>query len=161
MLFDVSGSMFTVDDLPEVGQDPATLPSRQAKVLSLLTSNLSRAKQPQTPLMDRVLAKTPLTLYRFGGLLDESFVLNLKEPQTWKQDELYDWLRPDKTKIAGVADKPEAEQQKERARLEDLYDGLLSGTNIGGAAPADGQARKRRLPAGDRHRLGRPEQPGQ
>jgi len=37
-LFDVSGSMSAVDDFPEVGQDPTGLPSRQDKVIKLLTS---------------------------------------------------------------------------------------------------------------------------
>src|SRR5438132_541492 len=50
-LFDVSGSMNSVDDLPEVGQDPATLPTRQDKVIKLLSG--------QAAFMQKVLQKTP------------------------------------------------------------------------------------------------------
>lgn len=132
-LYDVSGSMFTIDDLPEIGQDPATLPTRQAKVLHFLTSTLDKNKKPQTAFIDRVLAKTPLTAYRWGGLLDERFTLSYKQNEPWKADDLASWLRPDKTKIELPKGKSEAEQQKERARLEDLYDSLLSGTNVGGS----------------------------
>jgi hypothetical protein len=134
MLFDVSGSMFTVDDLPEIGQDPATLPTRQQKVLQLLAASEGRDKQPRTPLLDRVLAKTPLTFYRFGALLDENFVLTHKDQGAWTMAGLAAWLRPDKQKIEVDPKKSDVEQQKERVRLEDLYDGLLGGTNLGGAA---------------------------
>jgi hypothetical protein len=132
-LFDVSGSMFTVDDLPEIGQDPTTLPTRQAKVLQFLTSAQGKNTEPRTPLLDRVLAKSPLALYRFGGLLDEKFTRSYKPGESWNVDDLAEWLRPDKTKIAPAQSLPEADQQKERAKLEDLYDSLLGGTNIGGS----------------------------
>jgi hypothetical protein len=134
MLFDVSGSMSTIDDLPEIGQDPAKLPTRQAKVVALLASDVGRNQQAQTPLLDRMLTKTPLTLYRFGSLLDESFVVSVSERGGWNPAELAAWLRPDKSMIQVAKDKPEEEQRKERARLEDLYDSLAGGTNLGGAA---------------------------
>jgi len=133
VFFDVSGSMFTIDDLPEIGQDPAKLPTRQAKVLQFLTSTLDKNKKPQTAFLDRVLAKTPLTAYRFGSQLDEKFPLVLSQGATWKEDDWVAWLRPDKSKIEVPKNLTEAEQLKERARLEDLYDSLLGGTNIGGS----------------------------
>lgn len=133
-LFDVSGSMYVVDDLPDIGQDPATLPTRQAKVLQLLTSTLDKNKKPQTAFLDRVLAKTPLTVYRFGGMLDERFTLSYKMGDAWKQDELGGFLFPDKSKIELPKGLSEAKQQDERAKLEDLLDSLNGGTNIGGAA---------------------------
>ncbi|MCI0681279.1 MAG: VWA domain-containing protein [Gemmataceae bacterium] len=133
VLFDVSGSMFTIDDLPEIGQDPATLPTRQAKVLHFLTSTLDRNKKPQTAFLDRVLSKTPVTAYRWGGVLDEKFALNWKIGEPSKIDDLALWLRPDKTSIELPKGLSEAEQPKERAKLEDLYDSLLGGTNVGGS----------------------------
>src|SRR5262249_58039624 len=133
VFFDVSGSMFTIDDLPEIGQDPAKLPTRQAKVLQFLTSTLDKNKKPQTAFLDRVLAKTPLTAYRFGSQLDEKFPLVLPQGATWKEDDWVAWLRPDKSKIEVPKNLTEAEQLKERARLEDLYDSLVGGTNIGGS----------------------------
>jgi hypothetical protein len=132
-LFDVSGSMFTVDDLPEVGQDPATLPTRQAKVLQWLAATLDKNKQPQTAFLERVLAKSPVTMLRFGSLLDEKYPLAYKQSEPWKAEEIALWLRPDKTAIQIPKSVSEAEQPKERAKLEDLYDSLLGGTNIGGS----------------------------
>ncbi|MCS7046897.1 MAG: hypothetical protein NZO58_11120, partial [Gemmataceae bacterium] len=131
---DVSGSMFTVDDRPEIGQDPATLPTRQDKVLQFLTATLDRRRQPQEAFLKRVADKTPLTLYRFGSQLDEKFTLAIKQGEgDGKEELLRAWLRPDKSKIE-VSDKlSEVEKQKERTRLEDLYDSLLNGTNLGGA----------------------------
>jgi hypothetical protein len=133
VLFDVSGSMFTIDDFPEIGQDPTTLPTRQAKVLHFLTSTLDKNKKPQTAFLDRVLSKTPVTAYRWGGLLDEKSTLNYKQGEPWKAEDLAAWLRPDKTKIELPKGLSEAEQHKERTKLEDLYDSLLGGTNVGGS----------------------------
>lgn len=132
-LFDVSGSMFVVDARPEVGQDPSTLPHRQALVHQWLTSTLDKNKKPQTAFLERVLAKTPLTAYRFGSLLDEKNSISLKQDESWKAEDSAAWLRPDKKSIALPKGLSEAEQAKERARLEDLYDSLESGTNIGGS----------------------------
>ena len=132
-LFDVSGSMFTVDDLPDIGQDPSTLPTRQAKVLQWLTSTLDKNKKSQTAFLERVLAKTPLNAYRFGSLLDEKFPLAFKQSEPSKVEDIAFWLRPDKATIQIPKSVPEADQPKERAKLEDLYDSLLGGTNIGGS----------------------------
>ena len=60
-MLDVSGSMFVIDDLPEVGQKPDSLPTRQDKIFSSLTGKNSKGEV----FLDRVLQKTPLTMYRF------------------------------------------------------------------------------------------------
>src|SRR4029077_6928849 len=52
-LFGVSGSMNAVDDFPEARQDPASLPTRQDKVIGLLTSRAA--------FVQRVLQKSPIT----------------------------------------------------------------------------------------------------
>ena len=125
-LFDVSGSMGAVDDLPEVGQDPGKLPTRQDKVIKLLTS--------QAAFVQKVLQKSPVTAYRFGSVADEVEVVNLSEGQAWTEGQWAAWLKPDKKNIKVDVTKPEEDQLKERAKLSDLYDALVSGTNVGGAA---------------------------
>lgn len=125
-LFDVSGSMSAIDDIPEVGQDPAKLPTRQDKVVKLLTS--------QAAFVQRVLQKSPITAYRFGAVADEVNVVHLKEGQAWSADDWAAWLKPSKKNIKVDTSKPEEEQHKERLKLSDLIDALTDGTNVGGAA---------------------------
>src|SRR5207302_8270175 len=50
------------------------------------------------------------------------------------KDEWAAWLKPDKATIAVPANLPAPEQAKLRARLNDLYDDLATGTNVGGSA---------------------------
>jgi len=129
-LFDVSGSMVkTVDDLPEIGQDPATLPKRQDKVIRFLAAGQKDAK----PFLSLALAKTPIAAYRFGSMLDESDV------QLWKDeaptvDSLNAWLKPSKDNFKHVADLPPDEKEKQKSKYQDLVESLSAGTNIGGAA---------------------------
>jgi hypothetical protein len=125
-LFDVSGSMNAVDDLPEAGQDPASLPTRQDKVINLLTSKAA--------FVQRVLQKSPITAYRFGSVADEADVVNLQKGETWTAAQWAAWLKPDKKNIKVDATRPEEEQLKEKAKLSDLIDALTDGTNVGGAA---------------------------
>src|SRR5262249_5654112 len=124
-LFDVSGSMNAVDDFPEVGQDPASLPSRQDKVIKLLTS--------QAAFVQKVLQKSPITAYRFGSVADEVDVLNLDKGQSLTATEWAAWLKPDKKNFKIDASKPEEEQFKDRAKMADLIESLVGGTNVGGA----------------------------
>jgi hypothetical protein len=126
LLFDVSGSMNAVDDFPEVGQDPASLPTRQDKVIRLLTS--------EGGFVHKVLEKSPITAYRFGSVADEIDVLHIKEGRNLTAAEWATWLKPDRKDIKIDPTKPEEEQFKDRARLNDLIDSLVGGTNVGGAA---------------------------
>jgi len=141
-LFDVSGSLFTIDDLPMEGQDPKTLSSRQDKILHWLTAKKDDKDREVTPFIDRVLAKTPVTAYRYGPVLDEGDIVNLdleKEKSltavAWKK-----WLSPDKNDvIAPNLDKVKDEDAKKELTAQynkrlDLIEILRSGTNIGGAA---------------------------
>jgi hypothetical protein len=125
-LFDVSGSMNARDDFPEIGQEPASVPTRQDKVIKLLTS--------QAAFVQKVLDKSPITAYRFGSVADEADVLNLRAGQTMSAAEWAAWLKPDKKNIKVDPKKTEEEQLKERAKLSDLIDSLTGGTNVGGAA---------------------------
>jgi hypothetical protein len=133
LLFDVSGSMGTVDALPTVGQDPATLPTRQDEVIEFLTGQ-PRGGKNKAPFIDRLLAKSPATAYRFGSLADDQHVLNLDDGKPLPADEWSAWLKPDKKKIVVPTKLSQEEQFKLRARLNDLYDSLIGGTNVPGSA---------------------------
>ncbi len=130
-LLDVSGSMKTVDDLPQVGEDPAKLPSRQDKVLKFLTG---KGAKDQGSFLDRLLSKTPVTAYRFGAVTDDSQVMRWQDGAAVSASQLRDWLLPDKKKIVVPATMPAEEQAKYRTKMADLVDDLLGGTNVGGAA---------------------------
>ncbi len=126
-VFDVSGSMDTRDGVPEIGQEPATLPTRQDKVIKALTS--------QAAFMQKVLQKIPVKAYRFGSVADEGEVKTFKEGEPiWTASQWAAWLKPDKNNITVDKTKPAEEQLKERARKSDLYDSLVQGTNVGGSA---------------------------
>ncbi len=125
-LFDVSGSMNAVDDFPEVGQDPARMPTRQDKVIDVLTAKAA--------LVQKVLQKSPITAYRFGAVADEADVVNLNAGDAWTVAQWAHWLKPSRSNIKIDPKLPEDERQKERAKLSDLVDSLVGGTNVGGAA---------------------------
>ena len=120
--------MNAVDDFPEVGQDPPRLPiCRQDKVIDVLTAKAA--------FVQKVLQKSPITAYRFGSVADEADVVKLKEGDTWTAAQWATWLKPTRATIKIDAKLPEDEQQqKERAKLSDLVDSLVGGTNVGGAA---------------------------
>src|SRR5438105_2416770 len=129
-LFDVSGSMVAVvDDLPRPGEDPALLPTRQDKVIRFLSDAAGRGKAGQPTFLDRVLARSPVSAYRFGAVADDVDVQQFHAGRKWTtREEWAAWLKPDKTKIVVARDLPAPEQAKVRARLNDLYDDLLTGT---------------------------------
>ncbi|MBM4069996.1 MAG: hypothetical protein FJ271_13745 [Planctomycetes bacterium] len=133
-LLDVSGSMGTIDDLPEPGQDPAKLPTRQDKVIQFLTSIAQKGDDKTKSFIERIVQKSPVTAYRFGSLADETSVQHLKEGSLPTLGEWTDFLKPDKKKIQVSAKLPVEDQIKLRSKLNDLYDSLLGGTNVGGSA---------------------------
>jgi hypothetical protein len=135
-LFDVSESMTVKDDTPNPGQDVATLPTRQDKVIALLTAEVDVRKQPHTPFLDRVLASTDLVMYRFGPKVDEKEVHRVKQSGGMSLDDLNRWLKPNKVDIKLPADTPKDKEGQARLDLEELIDQLKSGTNIPGSANA-------------------------
>jgi hypothetical protein len=135
VLFDVSNSMNLVDDLPTPGQDPRTLLSRQGKVIKMLTDPGPGGRT----FMDRLQEKSPLTLYRFGAVLDDVQVQQFFKNQKWGKDQWATWLHPDKNKIdvpmkIGDKELTVEERGKLRLKLENLYDDLTGGTNVSGSA---------------------------
>lgn len=125
-LFDVSKSMDTVDDLPEVGQDPSKLPTRQDKVIQTLAGKAA--------VFQKTLAKTAITAYRFGGVADEAEVLQFKGGDGWNAEQWAEWLKPDKKNIKAPEKLTPEERAKHLARMSDLYDSLLGSTNVAGSA---------------------------
>ena len=80
ILFDPTTSMTdTRDDLPEPGKKFEELLTRQEKVLAFL-------KQKEFGFIKELVEKNPVTAYRFGGRIDENFVL-LTPDGEWTRDE--------------------------------------------------------------------------
>ncbi|MSQ93444.1 MAG: VWA domain-containing protein [Gemmataceae bacterium] len=139
-VFDVSGSMlFVIDDLPEEGQDPGKMPSRQDKILKWLAANADEQGREKIPFVDRVLAKTPLSVYRFGSIPDEGNVLHLTKDKSipfadasiFLEPNMKDIERPDVSNLG--ADKAK-DKLAEYAKKIDMIETLrTSGTNIGGS----------------------------
>jgi hypothetical protein len=138
VLFDVSDSMTTQDDVPDPGQDPATLPTRQDKIVKFLTASAGADKQEEPPFVERVLQNTAVDMYRFGLMLDEKEVQRLSQGGAITADQLAVWLKPNKANIKLVFPNDMTEDKKTLAKqdAEDFIDKLVSGTNIGGAANA-------------------------
>ncbi len=115
ILFDVSGSMATVD----TGQDPA---SRQDQIIRFLTEK--KGKQPA--FLQRLLQKAEVTAYRFGAALDDFDVAQFQKGQTWTREQWARWLKPDgKNLLPPGGEKPVP---------LGLFERLVSGTNVAGAA---------------------------
>ena len=142
VLVDVSGSMFTVDDLPETGQDPATLPTRQDKILRFLLSKQDAAGREQAPFLERVAQKSPLVLNRFGPILDDSNVVKIcilkKDKGLIAEADLKKWLFPSKADypapdVAALKEDVAKEKLAAHAKQLDIIDTLRSGTNLGGS----------------------------
>lgn len=100
VLFDVSGSMKTKDDLLEPGQNPKTLLTRQDKVWNVWSGNVGPDKKERPPFLERLLEKSPFTAYRFGSIADEAMLTRVDKESTWTRDEWKTWLNPDKKDIA-------------------------------------------------------------
>jgi hypothetical protein len=146
VVFDVSASLNEVDDVPNEGQDPRTLLSRQDKVLKFLSDG-------EVAFLKRLHQTNPVTCYRFGLGLDET-PKHYPQGKMWTEQELAEWLKinPDRTRGPGPEEKKLARRledanikgkdrqdleaelkglQQERERQEELERRLYSGTNLG------------------------------
>ena len=130
VLFDISGSMHRVDDLPKPGQDIDKMPNRLDHVINaVLKSNV----------LDEIQKMSPVTVYRFGARLDDYNFKDLSEGETWTQEQWKDFLFPDLTKVTAPdkykgKDLEPDEKEKLQLKLNNLYDGFTAGTNVSGSA---------------------------
>ncbi len=138
ILLDVSGSLLTRDDTPDIDQDPAKLPTRQDKIIDFLARNsVDKRGVEQVAFINRVLEKSPVTLYRFGSVLDETAIheLSLARKKTFTVEDWQKFLKPDAKDIV-VPDTITKEEERvaHKIKMQDLIESLQSGTNIGGSA---------------------------
>ncbi|MBV9122938.1 MAG: hypothetical protein JO112_06260, partial [Planctomycetes bacterium] len=123
LVFDVSGSTATKDDLPSESMPVEKLLSRQDKVLRFLTD-------PQIHFLKRLQAKNPVVAYRFGGQLDEEFKV-FQGDQEWSADDWDAWLKPNpKEEVPNNLNEEEQAQRRKKVELQAL---LVNGTNLGDA----------------------------
>jgi hypothetical protein len=149
VVFDVSGSMHTSDELAE-GRSADRLPTRQDKVVAFLVD-------PKVAFLPALEKKNPTTLWRIGSKLDDEFIhlaggrsltrTEKDKPDVDKEgapvrtelkgvseDALRVWLNP-----AAPVNVPPDLAEAEKKRLEKLSDanqvalkeGLTRGTNLG------------------------------
>lgn len=141
-VFDVSGSMFVVDDLPEKIEDAGKMPSRQDKILKFLAANVDEQGRDKVPFIDKVLAKSPMSLYRIGPIVDEGNVLHLdpkKKDATFAFADADRFLKPNKNDVPRPdVEKLSADEAKDKlaeySKQVDMIDTLRTGgTNLGGS----------------------------
>src|SRR5262249_13536506 len=106
LLFDVSESMIKgIDDFPDEDQDPKTLPTRQDKIIAWLTTPGANGTASE-----QMLRKSPLTIYRFGGTLDDRNVLKLDSvadwhKKNWGKAEWTRFLKPERPALPEILKK--------------------------------------------------------
>jgi hypothetical protein len=130
VLFDVSGSMKEVDQVPDKNK-PETLRSRQEKVLHFLGApevEWEEKGQGKSRLsfMAALLKRNPVTCYRFGRRVDpKPRTFTNTDDHEWTEaelrKELLDWLVIDPNRQGISPDQVKLEQD------------LLTGTDLGGA----------------------------
>jgi hypothetical protein len=123
VLVDVSGSMH-----PPNGEQ------RQDQVLQLLTARYNLGGQDRT-FMQHLLQKSPVVLYRFGGILDKSpqfYTPGRAEPLS--KDEFVTWLKPSKANAQPDPKDKEDDPDTARAKAQAHVERLLEGTDIAGPA---------------------------
>ncbi len=85
LLFDVSGSMGSKDDLPNDQMPAEKLLSRQDKIIQFLTHK-------DINFIERLQSKNPVTLYRFGPQIDEA-LYTLEPEAPWTSKDWTAWLK--------------------------------------------------------------------
>jgi hypothetical protein len=131
-LMDVSGSTGVIDDQPAPGQNAASLPTRQDKIIAFLTQMPDPKTNLDQPFLDRVLKNSDVVMYRFGKMVDEKEVQRVGQRGNLSAEHVTAWLKPDKSKI-NVDKVPEDKRGQARLDLEEQIDQLLGGTNIPGS----------------------------
>ncbi len=133
VLVDVSGSMTARDDQPRPGEDAASLPTRQDKVIKLLTTNYNLDNADRT-FVEHLLRKSPVVFYRFGGILDKEPVFYTPDqPAPLTKEDFVAWLKPDKKNVKVKAAKGE-DEAKLRREKQATVEKLLEASDIAGPA---------------------------
>jgi hypothetical protein len=99
VVFDVSGSTWTIDDIPS-DDNIDKLDTRQAKVLKFLDQKKFLAKLEEN---------NPIWVYRFGRHLDDEYLL-FRDGKAWTRTEWEDPNRPLTPIVAGATAKPLPEE---------------------------------------------------
>ena len=120
LLIDVSGSMASKDGIPSEAIPVEKLLSRQDQVIQLLTSD-------QIKFIKRLQEKNPVTLYRFGPQIDETFhALDPEAP--WAQADWNAWLKLNpKQEIPDDLDEEAKAKLRQKLELEAF---LVNRTNL-------------------------------
>jgi hypothetical protein len=121
VLFDVSGSMGSKDDLPTAAVPVDQMPTRQDKVIRFLTD-------AQVGFLRRLQGRNPVAAYRFGGQLDEEFRV-LPDGAPWPAEEWAAWLKPD-PKEAVPEDMADDEARTKLRKRIDFQALLVHSTNL-------------------------------
>lgn len=123
VLSDVSESLEARDDLPTESMPPEKLPTRQDKVIRFLLDDT-------TAFLRKIQERNPLTLYRFGGILDER-ARQLQGTELLSEEQWAGWLKPDAK--AAMPDGLTDEQKAAWRSQQEVVQQLLRSTNIGDA----------------------------
>ncbi|MCI0457401.1 MAG: hypothetical protein L0Z62_10570 [Gemmataceae bacterium] len=137
VMVDVSGSMTARDDEPRPGEPIKNLLTRQDKVINKLLAAYPLAKNGQArSFVEHVLEKSPVVFYRFGGVADQKPQFFTAAGDVWNKEQFSAWLNPDKRKLEPVKpDDPEREaKEKELRETRELYEKLVTATDVGGSA---------------------------
>lgn len=128
VLFDVSGSMNSKDDIPTETMPAEKILSRQDKILRFLSDD-------QVAFLKK-LNKNPVTLYRFGAALDAAAQNYDENPEGSEKpyplasaDEKKGFLYPD-TKPPVVSNDAGTEEKDAARKRYDLHVMLVNGTNV-------------------------------
>lgn len=127
LLIDVSGSMQnSKDELPTEAMPVEKLLTRQDKLIRFLTDD-------QLAFLQRLVDQNPITMYRFGGQVDDEFQLfeGKKEwaEEQWSKEKWIAWLKPD-PKVDIPAELDDA-QRAEFIKKRELLAILVNSTNLG------------------------------
>ena len=162
VLFDVSGSMDTRDDIPAPGVEFDKLPTRSDKLMTFI-------QDPRADFFGKLTQKNPVSVYRIAAGLDPNPIYFDRSGRTWSKEEYVEYeeqlkkgapqpagaqekrplseshwkefLIPNKDPNAKPFDAPEDMSKNEGKRLEQLYalNKMLAGrrffsaTNLGDA----------------------------
>ncbi|MFO0969664.1 MAG: vWA domain-containing protein [Gemmataceae bacterium] len=146
LAFDVSRSMDSQDRQPDPDlRDKGAVPSRKQEVIALLKKPLGVKGREKASALELIADKTPMTIYRFGGRVDEKAVVHFKNAAELAAFNWDDWLNPDPAKVPDAKvefketmTKDEKENALKKAQEEVAVrrgelDQVLNGTNIYGA----------------------------